>query len=268
MKTIKEKDITVIVPVHVWDNEIVKPLLGSALKSCQSGVSLIIVKGDKVDADIKDEMSDVLSGFSKVSLVEVTGNTGFQHMVNEGVKAVKTDWFSILEFDDEYSPIWFNNFVKYQKYNQQYNFFLYLNDLYSQEDGKDKFVGNGNEAAWAASFSDKEGVIDEAAVTDFFDFYLNGGIFNTEAWNKLGGLKENIKLTFWYEWIMRATHSGENLYVVPKVGYAHVIARKGSLMDEYRSTIDAKESDFWYKAAKREAYKPVDNSVEIVYKPE
>lgn len=258
---ISNKDITVIVPVHKWNGDI-KAMLENALQSVPKACGVIIStpKTLKIDNPVRD--------IATYTLVNDIKENSFQALVNNGVKNVTTDWFSILEFDDEYSPKWFDNFAKYQEYNQQYNIFLPINDLYNaekrEETGQDEFVGNGNEVAWASSFSDELGVIDEKCVTDFFDFYFTGGIFNKQMWNTVGGLKENIKLTFWYEWILRAEHNGEKAYVVPKVGYAHTLARKDSLMMSYRETINAQESDFWYRTAKKEAYYKEMRNVEYV----
>lgn len=254
---VKKSDITVIIPVHKWDIEIEK-MFGEAVKSIDSEAKIIVATTEDsgfsyVIDERKDDCFDV---------VKSNDGSSFQHLVNLGVKNVKTEWFSILEFDDEYSKIWFDNFIKYQEYNQQYNIFLPLNDLYSVENGKDEFVGNGNEAVMAASFSEEIGVIDEKSLEDYFSFYIPGGIIRTKTWNEIGGLKESIKLTFWYEFMLRAAHKGEKVYVVPKIGYAHVLGRKGSLMDEYRNTIDEKESSFWFAQAKKQSYHKTDKKVE------
>jgi hypothetical protein len=254
---IKKKDITVIIPVHEW-NEDIRKMYNAAYKSIGKGPSVIV-------ATTED------SGFSEskeaesVNVVKSSEGGSFQHLVNLGAENVTTEWFSILEFDDEFTPIWFDNFIKYQEYNQQYNIFMPLNDLYNVEGGKHEFVGNGNEAVLAASFSDEIGVIDEASLEDYFSYYIPGSVIKTELWKNLGGLKEGIKLTFWYEFLLRAAHKGEKMYVVPKVGYIHVLGREGSLMQQYRSEIDAKESDFWFKQAKRQSYHKQDKHV--IYEP-
>ena len=254
---ITKKDITVIVPVHEWDDTI-KDLFTEAVRTIPHDVNVIFITPNGSGLSIDN---DTMQRFTHASIKFVNdGNSSFQHMVNEAVKEVTTDWFSILEFDDEYSPIWFYNFIKYQEYNQQYNFFLPMNDLYNVEGGKYEFIGNGNEAVWASSFSEEIGVIDEKSLEDYFDFYLTGGIFNTKAWNKVGGLKESIKVTFWYEFMLRAAHKGEKFYVVPKIGYTHVLGRDGSLLMNYRKTVDTKEADFWFKLAKKESFFDTDRN--------
>lgn len=254
---ITNKDITVIIPVHEW-NENVEKLLNEAIKSCQNDCPIILITKTGISEPIYHKFAEANSSRIHQYGAGVRENgeqkSTFQELVNEAVKRVETDWFSILEFDDEYSPIWLDNFIKYQEYNQQYNFFLPINDLYNVEGGKDEFIGNGNEAVWASSFSEEIGVIDEKSLDDYFDFYLTGGIFNTKVWNQLGGLKESIKVTFWYEFMLRAAHKGEKFYVVPKIGYSHVLGRDNSLLMHYRNTVDTKESEFWFKTAKKESF--------------
>ena len=245
------KDITVIVPVHVW-NDNVKEMFDRATGSIPEGASLMISAPENCEIELSD---DLKKRISNITVNIVTGKcTSFQHMVNSAASLVKTDWFSILEFDDEYTPMMFKNFIKYQEYNQEYNFFYTLCDLYNVEDGKNEFIGNGNEVAWASSFSDELGVIDEKSVEDYFNFYPTGGVFNTKTWNDMNGLKESIKLTFWYEFMLRALKKGEKFYVIPKIGYRHILGRDNSLLMQYRKGIDEKESDFWFRTAKSESF--------------
>jgi hypothetical protein len=253
---VSKSDITVIVPLHKWDEE-VNTMFTEAIKSIPAQVNLLVVTTE--DSGFSFEF-DVVEG-ATCEVIKSNDGSSFQHLVNIGVNNVKTEWFSILEFDDEYSAFWFDEFIKYQEYNQQYDIFLPLNDLYSSEEGGEDYVGYGNEAPLSPSFSEEIGVIDEKSLEDYFNFYMTGSIIRTQTWKELGGLKEGIKLTFWYEFMLRAVHKGEKIYVVPKVGYAHLLGRKGSLMDEYRQTIDEKESNFWFNEAKKQSYFKEDKKV-------
>ena len=251
---VSKEDITVIIPVHVWDDD-VKKMFTEARNSVDKGVNVMVV----TTKELKKEFQG-----TKDKVVASSDGSSFQHLVNLGVDNLKTEWFSILEFDDEYSAIWFDNFIKYQEYNQQYNIFMPLNDLYNVEGGKDEFVGNGNEVVMASSFSEEIGVIDLDSLDNYFSYYVPGSVIRTSTYKELGGLKENIKLTFWYEFMLRAARNGEKMYVVPKVGYAHVLGRKGSLMEEYRNTIDKDESEFWFNQAKKQSYHKKPKDVQYV----
>ena len=251
---VNKSDITVIIPVHKWDSDIEK-MFTEAVKSVPEEIKVIVSTSEK--SGFKFDKRDV-------NIVKSDKLDSFQHLVNLGAENVTTEWFSILEFDDEYSKIWFDEFIKYQEYNQEYNFFMPLNDLYNVENGKDEFIGNGNEAVMAASFSEEIGIIDEKSLEDYFNFYIPGTIIKTDTWKTLGGLKESIKLTFWYEFMLRAAHNGEKFYVVPKVGYAHVLGRAGSLLQEYRETMKPEESEFWFKEAKKQSFHKTDKGSKYI----
>lgn len=80
-------------------------------------------------------------------------------------------------------------------------------------------------------------------------------------------MKPSIKLTFWYEFLLRfVSHSvGGNIFVIPKIGYVHGLGRKGSLLEHYRETVQKEESEFWIKTAKKESFFKEERAVE--YKP-
>lgn len=242
------KDLVVIIPLHEF-NENVEAYLSKAIASvpkeleirisCKNGLSEDIKKAYKKNKNVviyESENADAKSDFCS--------------LVNQAVGDSK--WFSILEYDDEYSNIWFGNFKKYVDFYSDISAFLPMEDLLDAKD--DSFAGVGNEAVWASSFSNELGYIDYDCLQNFFDFYLTGGIFNTEDWFEVGGLKPSIKLTFWYEWLLRATHKGKKIFVIPKVGYAHRLGREGSLIEGYKKTVDEKESNFWVNVARKEHF--------------
>ena len=60
-------------------------------------------------------------------------------MVNQAVGDSK--WFSILEYDDEYTPIWFDNFKKYVDFYSDISVFMPLEDLIDATDNKFGGIG-------------------------------------------------------------------------------------------------------------------------------
>lgn len=243
------KDITVIIPLHKHDEETEK-LLTRAIDSVPSDYKVII--------STTHECFDSLNGVSTRDGVTCVYNaddeskSDFSTLVNYGVTNVETHYFSILEYDDEYTSIWFNNVETYIEYKPETSVFLPLNDLI--DFNNNKFVGYGNEAPWASSFSNEIGYIDNDCLQQYFDFYLTGAVFNTADWVACGGLKPSIKLTFWYEFLLRVTNGGKKVFVVPKIGYKHYVNRKGSLFDEYRDVVSEKESSWWFETAKKESF--------------
>lgn len=249
----------VVVPLHEY-NEEVKGLLEKALKSVPSNYAIVISTTNELNEKYNTELVNILGvgdGAQRTILCGDNTKSDFCTLVNN---AVNTDykWFSILEYDDEYTDIWFRNAEKFMEFKADASVFLPLTELVDGENGR--FVSYGNEAPWASSFSNEIGFIDYDCLGEFFDFYLTGSIFNTQDWVNCGGLKPSIKLTFWYEFLLRLTNSGKKAYVVPKLGYKHTVNRVGSLYDIYNQTIDSKEAEWWYKTAKEECFYTQDRN--------
>lgn len=238
------KDLVVIIPVHEYNKDI-KPLLEDAINSVPSDIEIRISHAKGLEKNIKTAFK---SHSNVVFYENKTDNNNFQTLVNNAIGDSK--WFSILEFDDEYTKIWFDNVRKYIEFMPDVSIFLPLEDLV--DFNTKKFNGNGNEAPWASAFSNEIGFIDNDCLQNFFEFYLTGGVFNTDDWNEIGGLKESMKITFWYEFLLRATDKGKKVYVIPKVGYNHYLGRPDSLIDSYQKTMTPDESKWWFDLARKE----------------
>lgn len=244
------KDITVIIPVHVY-NEQVKEMLTKAIESVPSDYLIHIVNPNKLESELV-WLGKKYDNVTVLSAVDEDEPTDFCTLVNRGVSTCGTNWFSILEFDDEYTPIWFSNVEKEMEYKSDVSIFMPLTEL--NDFNNARFVSYGNEAPWASSFSNEIGYIDNDCLQDFFDFYLTGSVFSTLDWLNSGGLKPSIKVTFWYEFLLRLTNDGKKIYVVPKLGYKHNVNRDGSLYNEYANTVTADEADWWRELAKKECF--------------
>ena len=239
-------NLTVIIPVHKFDDNIER-LLKTAVNSVPQDIPIIIVANTSAAEDLLYTTTEA----NNISVLS-SESTTFCGLVNAAVEKVDTQWFSILEFDDVYTKIWFNEVEKHIKYKPNVSVFMPLTDLMDFEDSK--FIGYGNESVWASSFSNELGYVDYDCLQNFFDFYLTGSVFNKDDWKAIGGLKNSIKLTFWYEFLLRATHNNKKIFVIPRVGYVHYLNREGSLIKEYSSTIDEKESEGWISIAKKEHF--------------
>ena len=238
-------DIVVIIPMHKFGKENVE-LLNKAVESVPNDIRIIVSAPNSVGA------KDLKGTSDRIQLVQETDGTSFAELVNAAANTVEEKWFSILEFDDTYTPIWFDNFKKYVEYNPSVSVFMPLEDITDFNDGR--YLGYGNEAVWASSFSNEIGYIDNDSLQNYFDFYMTGSIFNTADWKELGGLKPQIELTFWYEWLLRATNKSKKVFVIPKVGYNHKLGRKDSLVETYKKTIDQEKTNFLFDLAKKEYF--------------
>ena len=252
------KELVVIIPMNEFGKENIE-LVNKAIESVPDGISvfLSVPKGTS-EAKIKNIPSTV------TRIVSEDDGTTFADLVNNGVNALAKNpnfkWFSILEFDDTYTPIWLPNVKKYVDFMPDMSVFMFLEDITDFDNGK--YIGFGNEAAWASSFSNEIGYIDHDCLQNYFDFYLTGSIFNIADWQEVGGLKPSIKITFWYEWLLRATNKNKKVFVIPKVGYNHTLGRKGSLTETYKETIDKEETQWWFDLAKREFFYKEDRKKE------
>lgn len=242
------KDLTIIIPLKEYD-ESIDTLLNRAIKSC--GDNNIILVGKNVRE---------FKGISQnITIVEnQTDNTSYQHNVNMAVDGVETKYFSVLEYDDFYSNIWFDNVEKYIEYDvENISGFLPLTEVieYTKEDSDEmNVIGYSNEAFWASSFSDEIGFLDIESLQNYLSFNVSGAVFKTSDFIALGKLKESMKLVFWFEYLLRSLHENKKLFVIPKIGYYHIVGRDGSITDEYAKTITEKEADWWVDLAKKEYF--------------
>lgn len=243
------KDISIVIPIHEYNSE-VKKLLTRAIKSVPNDYFIFI----STIGEIMDEFRWVLDLRDNIEITVSNDNnkSDFCTLVNNVVMRLGTKWFSILEYDDEYTSIWFENVEKEIEFKPDVSVFLPLEELI--DFNTNKFIGYGNEAPWATSFSDEIGFIDNECLQQYFDFYLTGGVYNADDWRGQGSLKPSIKLTFWYEFLLRITKNGKKVYVVPKVGLNHYVDRENSLYDIYRKTVDEKESQWWFELAQKECF--------------
>lgn len=247
--------VTVIIPIHEINDESLE-LLKSAVFSVPDEVKDIIVA--------TGEDGDWSGSLGREVKVVVNEKTDFASLVNAAVEHVETKWFSILEYDDTYTPTWYGNVVDYAEWKPEATMFMVFQDISNFDDKK--YINIGNVEVWASSFSNDVGKLDNDCLQNYFDFYLTGSLISTDDYKEIGGLKPSIKITFWYEWLLRATSKSKDIYVIPKVCYNHYLGRKGSLVDMYRNGMDDKEREWWFELAKRECFYKDDRNK--TYEPE
>jgi GT2 family glycosyltransferase len=253
--------ISVILPVHEL-NEETKILFSNAVESVKTQIvrpdELVIVvpKNSNVATFVKEfDFGD----YSKsITIAENDGDTDFASQVNYGVEVAKSEWFSILEFDDEYATIWFKNVVTYREAHPNVDIFL---PIIVDVDGKNQFIGLTNEAAWANSFSDELGILDNNALLAYQNFNTDGMVMRKSVYEENGGFKPSIKLTFLYEFLLRMTFKDVRVMILPRFGYKHVNQRAGALFTTYKETLNPIEAKWWLSTAKKEYYFPKDRKI-------
>lgn len=241
--------LSIIVPLHKFD-ETYEGMLKKAVES---------IKADMFDMEIvfvgpKKVIDKVKPLYENARFVTNKGKTDFCSQVNAAVETAK-EYFSILESDDVYTETWFKNVLDHiASADREISVYLPLVQVIDITSGDEKPVGYINEAVLASSFSNEMGFIDSECLEDFSSFNLTGAVFKTDDFKEIGKLKPSIKLSFWYEYLLRAAYYHQNMYVIPKVGYLHTINRKDSLSVNYRSEIDQEEADWWMETAKKEYF--------------
>ena len=50
-----------------------------------------------------------------------------------------------------------------------------------------------------------------------------------------------MELVFWYEFLMRALYKNKRVFVIPKVGYYHLVNRPECMTNKYAETMSEKE---------------------------
>jgi len=246
------KNITIILPIHLWDDDH-KIMFENSVKSVgefSNDVKLLIVGPKKVVSNIQ-----IVSDKIESKIIENGGSTDFCSQVNLGIEKCDTEWFSILEVDDEFKPTWLKSMDAYSKENPNVDVFL---PIVKDINVEGKFLSYTNESTWAYGFTDKQGILDNEALLDYQNFQISGGFYRTSVIKENGKLKENIKLTFGYEFLLRLTHNNVVVMTVPKVGYQHVNFRENSLFWLYKNDDSMKMSEgevkFWLETAKKEFF--------------
>jgi len=246
------KNITIILPLHKLDDDY-KVMLDNALTSVEQfhdDVKLSIV----CPSNLKKELENI-SEKLEIEIIVNDGQTDFCSQINLGIDKCDTEWFSILEVDDEYKTIWLKSINDYIKIYKDVDVFL---PIVKDINPEGKFTSFTNESAWAYGFTEMQGFIDNEVLLDFQNYQISGGLYRTKVIKENGSLKENIKLTFGYEFFLRLTHNGVRVMTVPKVGYQHVNMRDDSLFWEYKNNDSNKltepEVKFWLETAKKEFF--------------
>ena len=252
-------NITVLIPVHEL-TDITKPYFDNCILSLVNqseqpdAVGVIVPKGSEVNEYLK---SYDFKGLN-VTIMENDGDTNFASQINFGVENTTTEWFSILELDDEFSKIWLKNVVKYRGVYDDVDMFLpMIVDV--AEDGQ--FIGLSNEAVWAADFSDELGYLDNTAILNYQNFNFDGMVMRRDTYIEFGGIKATMKLTFIYEFFLRMTYLSVRTMVIPKFGYKHVNQRTGGLFNNYTTSLTSDESRWWMSLAKKEYFHTRDRGI-------
>jgi hypothetical protein len=258
------KKITILLPVHKLDEDDIIMLKNAvdSVEDFHNDVKLSIVSPKKLKAQLVDlGLSDKL----EINFIENTTNqTDFTSQVNLGIEKCDTEWFSILEMDDEYTKVWLTAVSEYAHNYKDVDVFL---PIVKDVNVEGSFLSFTNESVWAYGFTETQGYLDNEVLLEYQNYQTSGGLYRTEVIKENGSFKDNLKLTFSYELLLRLTHNGVKVMGIPKIGYQHVNFRENSLFWSYKNDdkikLNEDEVKFWLDTAKKEFF--FKNKREITY---
>jgi hypothetical protein len=253
--------ITVIIPLHEVQegtNELYKNAIQSVVDQVVKPSNVLVVT--PIGSEATKFANEFDYGIIKdlVKVVENDGKTDFASQMNFGVSKCETEWFSILEYDDEYSKIWFKNVQTYIEAYSDVDIFM---PIIVDVDEFGSFIGFTNEAVWANSFSEELGLLDKDALLSYQNFNIDGIVMKKDIYESYGGFKSNMELTFIYEFLLRMTYKSAKVMTIPRFGYKHVNQRVGSLFHNYKLNMNPVEANWWLNKAKSEFYHEHDREI-------
>jgi hypothetical protein len=249
-------DVSVILPIKTRkekDFEFYFDKAIASLKTQKFGFNeLIIVNAN--EEGLNDYLSNYDFGDLDVVIERWDNEPSFAKQINHAVAMSKSKWISILEFDDEYSVIWFDNVNKFISNFKDVDVFL---PIVIDVDNKDLFAGFTNEATFAANFTQEMGVLTTETLLEYQNFQTSGAVMKKSIFEDFGGFKSNFKLTFVYEFLLRMTYNSVKFMTIPKIGYKHMNLREDSIFWNYKNgqnQLTENEANFWIQTAKREYF--------------
>lgn len=245
------KEISVILPVHKWDDLYKEMFINAvdSLKDSYNDIKLIIVQPSKLEVDFSEYLGNL-----DYEIVKNSKKTNFTTQVNLGLKKCKTKWFSILEIDDEFKSNWVKVMNEYIKSYSDVDVFL---PIVEDVNSEGKFLSFTNESVWAYGFSETQGFLDNELLLDYQNFQTSGALYKTELFKEQEFFKDNIDLTFSYELLLRLTNENVKVMSIPKVLYRHVNFREDSLFWSYKNgdnKLEESDIKFWVDTAKHEFF--------------
>jgi len=249
-------NITIIIPIHEF-SENISTYLDKAIESIekQEGVNekpkLIVISA----AECGDTVLEYLKSKENLVYTHVKNEekTDYQSQVNLAVESVTTDYFSVLEFDDEFGTTFIKQAEKYISAYPSIDIFL---NLIIEVNEKNEGIKLTNETVWAQQFvgeNGEMGYLNVNALKQYTDFKLSGAIIKKSEFKNIGGYKSNIKLAFMYEFLLRAINNACKVFTIPKINYKHLAVRENSLFDNYQKTMPVAERKFWFEIATKES---------------
>jgi len=307
LNSLNNKKLLVVVPVNkindVYLNECFYSLaqqtykidllvLTNGLDEDQSKMLESIISNPTVSVFSKNEEENTeaknITSENKLNYtIESTDNNSFASIFNDAFNYAVVNgykFYSVVECEDVLDQNWYLNFDKYSTSKAEHHGFLPL----SREISNGNFIGFFNEASWMEGLAEVSGTFDLQLMMRYNCMNVGGAVFNVESikqYSEVDGdgrykpMKENIKISFIYEFFLRMIYNDLKFFSIPRMGYEHRI----DFVTDYYNTFSSKipkdllnksaenggmlqeEYKFWSDSAKKEYF--FDEQRNIEYKP-
>ena len=122
-----------------------------------------------------------------------------------------------------------------------------------------------NEMAWNPAYTgDDLGVITTDSMKAYPNFIFSGAIIKVDDFIGVHGLKPSMKIAAWYEFALRLLNNKKEIYVIPKIGYKHMVGREDSYDEVMRKNITVEEGRWLIETAEEECKFDEDRKLEYV----
>jgi hypothetical protein len=247
------KNTTVIIPIH----ELHEDYLSNAIKSLEnqkdldSKIKVLLVYPNDIELGLnlflkKNKYKNVV-----IDKLINTSKSDFQSQINFAVDNISTEYFTILEFDDEFSHVYFKTLNKYVDSYPEIDAFLPILVEINKDGDVVKLT---NEFVWSKSFinDDEFGYLTNDLLKDFSYFFISGSTIKKQKFIDSGKLKTNFDVSAVYEFLLRFTYNNNKIYVIPKIGYSHLNDREGSATKYFVSKYKEMDSKEEFERARKE----------------
>jgi len=265
MENIKSLDVSVILPIDSSKHRDFESYFSKCIESIKFQTikinELIIVHSG--EQHLKEILNNYDYSGITVNIIENKSSFDYASQINLGVENSKSEWVSFLEFDDEFSSIWFKNVKDYVESYSDVDAFL---PLVVDTDEKGMFVGFTNEATFAVSMNSEIGYLTNELLLNYQNFQSSGMVIKKDKFKDCGGFKKSFKLTFVYEFLLRLTYNSIKIMTIPRIGYKHMNLRHGSIFWNYKygeNKISDDEVTFWLDSAKKEHFFTMDRNIKF-----
>lgn len=174
--------------------------------------------------------------------------------LNEMLEHVKTEYLSILAWDDEITNIYMKRAKDYTEAYKDVDIFL---TMILERTNLKQPIGYTNNSVWANQFTDVQGYLDFETLNRFSGYSILGSIIKTDVFKNVGRFKPSNDVLYDYEFLLRVTSNDKKVFVIPKLMYIRN-SRLDNRTQQLKSKYNVAELNEFRNKAKKECYFKID----------